>query len=281
MSNEISASRRERGRKSDRTCTPVDRTVQSASRAAKTAAAPAASTASASASSADRAASSLPPRRSGIEHTLAILKVIAGVVLLMAISWEILAGDSLLSEAFLIIQLAVCAVFLCDFFVRWGTAKRHNRFFWSRLPYLLLSIPWLNIFVWTGFTPTHEWGLLLGLIPMLRAFLAMFIIVEWLVSANRMSRLFWAYIFTVLIFTYLSALLFFEYETGVNSSLHGFGNALWWAGMNVTTVGAQIFAVTGVGKVVSVLLPALGMLFFPIFTTYVLDRYTGRLRHKG
>ena len=61
-----------------------------------------------------------------------------------------------------------------------------------------------------------------------------------------------------------------------NDRLDGFGNALWWAWMNVTTVGAEIFAVTAIGKIVTVLLPSLGMMFFPIFTTYILNRYTGK-----
>lgn len=102
----------------------------------------------------------------------------------------------------------------------------------------------------------------------------MVIIVRWLVSENRMRRLFFAYIFTVVIFTYISGLVFYDYEVLVNPKLHGFGNALWWAWMNVTTVGAEIFPVTAVGKVFCVLLPSLGMMFFPIFTTYVLQEYT-------
>ena len=60
----------------------------------------------------------------------------------------------------------------------------------------------------------------------------------------------------------------------VNDKLHGFGNALWWAWMNVTTVGAEIFAVTAIGKVITILLPTLGMMMFPIFTTYILQEYT-------
>ena len=67
--------------------------------------------------------------------------------------------------------------------------------------------------------------------------------------------------------------MFYDYELGVNDKLHGFGNALWWAWMNVTTVGAAIFPVTAVGKVLAVLLPALGMMFFPIFTIYVTNMY--------
>ena len=48
-----------------------------------------------------------------------------------------------------------------------------------------------------------------------------------------------------------------------------FGDAIWWASMNLTTVGADIFAVTAVGKILTVLLPTLGMMMFPIFTVYI------------
>jgi voltage-gated potassium channel len=44
--------------------------------------------------------------------------------------------------------------------------------------------------------------------------------------------------------------------------------------MGVTTVGAQIFPVTAIGKVLAVLLPALGMMFFPIFTIYITNIYS-------
>ena len=213
--------------------------------------------------------------RAGIRDALGVVKLIAGLVLLVALSWEIIAGDHVhMSRTYLAIQFVVCLVFLCDFFVRWAAAERPGRFFWRNLPFLLLSVPYLNILAWSGVDMTHDWGVLVGLIPLLRAFLAMVIIVRWLVSENRMRRLFFAYIFTVVIFTYISGLVFYDYEVLVNPKLHGFGNALWWAWMNVTTVGAEIFPVTAVGKVFCVLLPSLGMMFFPIFTTYVLQEYT-------
>lgn len=213
--------------------------------------------------------------RAGIGNTLEILKLIAGIVLLVAVSWEIIGGDHVhMSRTYLTVQLVVCIVFLCDFFVRWGASDRRGRFFWRNLIYLLLSIPWLNITVWSGARMTHDWGIVVSLLPLLRAFLAMVIVVRWMVSDNRMRRLFAAYIFTVVVFTYISALVFYDYEVLVNPKLHGFGNALWWAWMNVTTVGAEIFPVTAIGKVFCVMLPSLGMMFFPIFTTYVLQEYT-------
>lgn len=214
---------------------------------------------------------------SKLKHFLGWIKVIAGCILLVALSFEIIGGDHIsFSEGYLITQLAVCLVFLVDFTVRWTIAPHKLHFLLHNLIYLLLSIPYLNILYWCGITLTHDWELLVGMIPLLRAFLAMVIIIRWLVSKNKMRRLFAAYIFTVVIFTYISALVFYDYEVLINPKLHGFGNALWWAWMNVTTVGAAIFPVTAIGKVVCVLLPSLGMMFFPIFTTYVLQEYNSR-----
>ena len=39
--------------------------------------------------------------------------------------------------------------------------------------------------------------------------------------------------------------------------------------MDVTTVGSNIYAVTSIGKILSVILAALGMMMFPIFTVYI------------
>jgi len=55
----------------------------------------------------------------------------------------------------------------------------------------------------------------------------------------------------------------------VNPLVNGYGDALWWAFMDVTTVGTNIVAVTTTGRVLSVLLAALGMMMFPIFTVCI------------
>ena len=212
--------------------------------------------------------------RTEIRNCLSILKVIAGVLLLAAISWEIIAGDHMhFSRNYLIIQLVVCILFLCDFFVRWAASARKARFFGRNFLVLLISIPYLNIIDWSSAELPRYWATLIGIMPLMRAFLAFYIVVQWLVD-NKVRKLFFAYIFTVVVFTYISALVFYDYEILVNSKLHGFGNALWWAWMNVTTVGAEIFPVTTIGKIFCVMLPSLGMMFFPIFTTYVLQEYS-------
>ena len=68
---------------------------------------------------------------------------------------------------------------------------------------------------------------------------------------------------------YFSSLIFFVIEQKVNPEVKDYNDALWWAFMDVTTVGSNIIAITPTGRILSVLLAALGMMMFPIFTVYV------------
>ena len=101
--------------------------------------------------------------------------------------------------------------------------------------------------------------------------------VQWLLD-SAVERIFGAYVVTVVGVTYLAALMFYDYEIDVNDQLHNFGNALWWAAMNTTTVGSSIIPVTVAGKLLSVLLPIIGMMFFPIFTLYVTNIYNSKAK---
>ncbi len=211
--------------------------------------------------------------RERITGILGSLNVAGGMVLLAAISQEILGGNRAhFSATYMNVQLVVCSLFLADFFVRWAADEHRGRFILRNGLFLLLSIPYLNLIGWSGIELPREAAMLIGLMPLARLFLALYIVIRWL-TGDRVGKLLTAYVLTVALFTYISALVFYDYELGVNPKLHGFGDALWWAWMNVTTVGAAIFPVTTVGKIFSVLLPSLGMLFFPIFTTYVLQEY--------
>lgn len=214
-------------------------------------------------------------KRNTTVEAMRILTPLAAVVLLAGLSVEIISGDNIhFTGWYLGVLPVVCLVFIVDFFVDCATNPDPERRFWRHLPFLLLSIPYLNIIRICGAEMTRAQAMAVGLVTMLRAFMAMFVVVRWMVRGSGPRRLFYAYIFTVAVFTYLSALVFYDYEIHVNPHLTSFGNAVWWAGMGVTTVGAAIFPVTTMGKIFAVLLPMVGMLMFPIFTVYVTDIYT-------
>jgi voltage-gated potassium channel len=151
------------------------------------------------------------------------------------------------------------------------------RFLLKNWVVLMLSIPYHTLFAWLDADVGHNGEMVLGAIVMLRAVMALYITLRWLI-VRRTTRLLWAYIATVVVCTYFAALFFYEYEAPVNSAVHGFGDALWWACMNMTTVGAEIFPVTAIGKVICVVLPIIGMAMFPVFTVYITTLYTSRDR---
>ena len=202
-----------------------------------------------------------------------MINLIAGLVLLVGISVEVFTGNHhTYSEWYMWLQLVVCVVFIVDFTSALTRRGASGRYYLLNMLLLLISIPYLNILSWIGVSLDRGVEVAVGALPLLRSFVAMGVVVQWFIG-GRVNQIFAAYLFTVVCFTYLAALIFYDYEVGVNEKLHGFGNALWWAWMGVTTVGAAIFPVTAIGKVLAVLLPALGMMFFPIFTIYVTNIY--------
>ncbi len=213
-------------------------------------------------------------------YFMRILNLLAGITLIVALSFEVLTGNhERYSNWYLWIQLFVCIIFILDFTHALLVGGHSYRNTFTNLLLLLISIPFLNIIHWTGITLDRSIAVIVSALPLIRALVAMGVVVHWMLE-GRATRIFGAYIFTVVGFTYLAALIFYDYEINVNTHLHGFGNALWWAWMNVTTVGAAIFPVTAIGKVLAVILPSLGMMFFPIFTIYVTDLYNVRKSKK-
>lgn len=210
-----------------------------------------------------------------------VVSMVAAIALMVGISIEVLTGDHrAYSEWYLWLQFIVCVVFIIDFLGEIFSRRKSKRHYLISILFLLISIPYLNILHWCGVTMGHDLARAIMALTLIRAFVAMVVVVKWMIE-SRVSRIFGAYIFTVVCFTYLAALMFYDYEVLVNDKLHGFGNALWWAWMNVTTVGAAIFPVTAAGKVLAVMLPGLGMMFFPIFTIYVTDIYTAKSADKN
>ena len=142
------------------------------------------------------------------------------------------------------------------------------RYLSSHFIFLLVSIPYLNIIDYYHITFSPEVSYFLRFIPLLRGGYALAIVVGWL-SGSKASGLFTSYITMLMATVYFASLIFFVLEHKVNPMVTDYWSALWWAFMDVTTVGSNIYAVTPTGKILSVVLAALGMMMFPIFTVYV------------
>ena len=169
----------------------------------------------------------------------------------------------------------ICVLFLADFFIEWFLAERKWRYLGTHFLFLLVAIPYTAIINHYGLTFSPKVEYLLRYVPLVRGGYALAMVVTWLTS-NKATGLFLSYLVSLVATLYFSSVVFFVFEQDVNPLVNTYGNALWWAAMDMTTVGSNIVAVTPVGMVLSVLLAALGMMLFPIFTVYVTNLIQGQ-----
>lgn len=207
--------------------------------------------------------------RTFILRTMQIAVLVSSILLIVLMS--VCTFDNipfLHNRRYLNFQLIICGVFLLDYIVAFCYARRKLRFFIRNLLFLIVSVPYINIINHYDITLSETVKYYIFLVPLIRAAFALAIVVGY-VSSNRVSSLFASYISILLSVVYFSSLIFYQREFGINADVKNYGDALYWAGMNVTTLGASIIPVTEIGKILTVVLGTVGMLMFPLFTVYV------------
>ncbi len=208
------------------------------------------------------------------------LTLIGSLVILYTLSSDIIyTRNYTLNNSFLSLQLIISLIFVADFFVRAHFSRHTADFVAANLWLLLVSLPYLNILSWLGMVNISKpLYLTLKCLPLMRGLYGIYAGLRY-AYRSRSSRLMLSYIYITLSLTFLAALIFFAAEEGVNPDVTDFGTALWWAGLNVTTMGANFYAHTLTGKVLTIVLPTLGMMLFPIFTIYLtglVERYDSK-----
>ncbi|MCC8175838.1 MAG: potassium channel family protein [Bacteroidales bacterium] len=197
--------------------------------------------------------------------------LILSLLLIVWISYDTFEQIPFLSNHhYMTFQLWVCIIFLADFFVELYLSPDRKHFLRHRWIYFIISIPYLNIVNQWNFHFSAPVYYYLRFIPLLRGAYALAMITGY-ISRNRAVALLWQYVSILATLTYCMALIFYYEEHGVNHYVHTFWDALYWAAMNMTTVGCYFPPVTAVGKVISVILPISGMLMLPLFTVYITD----------
>lgn len=170
-------------------------------------------------------------------------------------------------------QLWICVLFLADFFIEFFLSQNKKNYLATHFIFFLVSIPYNAIIDHYGWDFSPMLSYCIRYIPLIRGGYAMSIVVSWF-TYNKATGLFISYLMTLLFTIYFSSLAFYLFERGVNPGVQNYGDAVWWAFMDATTVGSNIVAVTTIGRVLSVLLAAVGMMMFPIFTVYVTNILT-------
>ncbi|MCH5346634.1 MAG: two pore domain potassium channel family protein [Muribaculaceae bacterium] len=178
---------------------------------------------------------------------------------------------------YMIFQFWVCVVFMIDFFVGLCYADRKWRYFGRNLLFLLLSIPVLNIVNLMDIHLSDSALYFVRFIPLARGALALSIVIGY-ISSNAVTSLFMSYLTIMLFIAYFCSLIFYQCEARINPEVSSYWDSLWWAMMNMTTVGCNINPATAAGKICAVVLPCAGMIIFPLFTVYLTDYVTRSLR---
>lgn len=219
-------------------------------------------------------------RKKGIYGFLHIIILLLSLFLVISISIDTLKGIPFYTESvYMKVQLWICTLFLFDFILEFLLTKEKKRYFATHFIFLLVAIPYQNIFTFMNWTFSPEVTYMLRFIPLVRGGYALAIVVGWF-TYNKASGLFVTYLTTLLATVYFASLAFYATEHSVNTLVTTYTDALWWAFMDVTTIGSNIVAVTPTGRILSVLLAALGMMMFPIFTVYITSIVQRRNKEK-
>lgn len=174
-------------------------------------------------------------------------------------------------------QTWICIVFMIDIVIEFFLSKKKWHFAYSHFLFFLICIPYTAIIYHYGWQLPQEVQYLLRYIPLIRSGYILAVVVGWF-SYSRATGLFFSYLIILLSTVYFASMTFYLFEHGPNPLVKNFRDAIWWAAMDVTTVGSNIEAVTTVGRVLSVMLAALGMMMFPIFTVYITNIVTNHNR---
>jgi hypothetical protein len=211
----------------------------------------------------------LSARRATIIRWLHILILLASLALIILITWDACHNISFIAnETYLNVQFWICAFFIIDIIVEFFLYPHKWRYLASHIFFLIVSIPYINIIAYYDLPLSPVLQYVIRFVPLIRAGYVLSLVLRVFFS-NKISGLLASYIGLLVATVYFASLIFFIEEHGVNPGVTDYWSALWWAFMDVTTVGCNINCVTPVGKTLGAILAAEGLILFPIFTVYV------------
>lgn len=200
-----------------------------------------------------------------MKRFLHIFSLLLSLWLLATISADIFSDvDPLAAHTTYIVT---CVLLLIDFFLLLSMAPDKGQFWRRYWPLFIVSLPLLLLADWIFDPIDPQLYHVLRILPLIRGFFSLYIIVGWWIHSIR-GRMLLTYLFVSACVVYFSSLIFYNFEWGVNPVVHDYADALWWAAMNFTTIGSNIIAASLVGKILGVVMGFCGMMVLPVFTAF-------------
>ncbi|MEO7099333.1 MAG: ion transporter [Luteolibacter sp.] len=168
------------------------------------------------------------------------------------------------------IDIAVCFVFLADFFVRLRHAPSKRAFLkWGWIDFLT-SVPMFNMLGSTGKA--------VKIFRILRALRSMKLFMRYFIRCGKLSPLGTVMIISVSL-VILSAFAIIQFENpkdAPDGNIKNLADAFWWAYVTITTVGyGDKFPVTAGGRIVAMFLMTAGVGLFGAFSGFVASLFIG------
>ena len=215
------------------------------------------------------------PKRAKINQILLrcsdAISIITLLILGVTISLDTFQNkDSFASEHYMTIQLTVSLILIVTLLAELILSDNKLQFLKSRFLFLLVCIPYLNIFHWLDIQFSVEGTYFLRFIPLLRGGYILMFFVRLYCKRNS-SYMLISYLIILLSTLYFFSLIFYVFEYKINPNVNSYADAIWWSAMVASTEGSNIIAITPVGRILTVIETFLGITFFPIFTVYIVD----------
>jgi hypothetical protein len=197
------------------------------------------------------------------------LLVLAGSLLMITlVSMDMLHNISFLQdERYRHVQLWICLVYLTDIIISFVLSPRRWRYAFGHAVFFIICVPYLNLFSYFDIALSPTVHYVLHFLPFVRVAYVVSIVIGAF-KCNRVVSMVAAYVTLLIIVVYLSSVVFFVEEHNVNPDVKTYWPALYWAILNLDTVGCEITEYTVTGKVLSVVLSAGGLILFPVFTVF-------------
>ncbi len=175
------------------------------------------------------------------------------------------------------IDTLICFIFLGDFFINLARAPNNRAYFFKQGGWLELlgSIPAIPGIPWTALLRLARLGRLARIIRFLRAKDQEELWTDLL--ANRAQSALLVTAFVAIVVMSIASVVVLQVETrAAEANIVTGGDAFWWAFVTVTTIGyGDHYPVTGMGRLMAMILMVVGVGIFGVLTSYLSFSFLG------
>lgn len=219
----------------------------------------------------------LSESRQKVMRTMHFGVIVLSMLMITLITLDTLRNVSFLADStYLRVQFWCCLFFIADVLVEMSFAPKKWMYFRHHILFLLISIPYLNIIHHFDIHVNGHLQYILRFVPMVRTAYVFTIVTGVTASVRWAKNMLMTYMIVLIVAVYFCSLTFFVSEHEVNPSVPDYWSSLLWSIMSLTTAGCSIHAMTVTGRVLGVVLSAVGLIFFPIFTVFLTDSYANQ-----